>query len=457
MKKTLLLAGAAAVALTGMAGVEKTVYPDMDGLSCTNLWNVSRTLDNNEFNASEFAQFNNKTRSTAVMGDVLLVAQSKTMVEGENSNDYATLMHYDLYTGKYLKSVQLSVNGTPISGLLCANQIGVDDAGNLWMVGLTGDSNKTPFKIYHVLDINTGETELAATIEVPEDEKNTTARRHDYYDLVGDVTGKTMNAVFMTPVANDDQCSIIGFAREQGSDQWTPHMDAGEYAVGICMDTYPAGQTTWNGAPMLRIVRDEDNSASTFYVDAFVTPPTLYDNSSAMIDNFGSVAGELVPTNGANGCTEFELGGDTFLVYALRDYDGAPGSQVSVTKFGDDLSFESMKGMWVLPQDGFGTITDTGSRMFGMNPVKRIDSNGNEAIYLALAKCNGGMAAYRIAQPGFDASQFEAGVNDIVADDTTANATVEYFNLLGESVANPAAGQLVIKRQGNTVEKMIVR
>ena len=44
-----------------------------------------------------------------------------------------------------------------------------------------------------------------------------------------------------------------------------------------------------------------------------------------------------------------------------------------------------------------------------------------------------------------------------VATDTNADAPVEYFNLQGIRVAAPQAGQLVIKRQGTSVEKLIVR
>lgn len=49
-----------------------------------------------------------------------------------------------------------------------------------------------------------------------------------------------------------------------------------------------------------------------------------------------------------------------------------------------------------------------------------------------------------------------AGVDDIISD-SNADAPVEYFNLQGVRVANPAAGQLVIKRQGSEVTKMVVR
>lgn len=44
-----------------------------------------------------------------------------------------------------------------------------------------------------------------------------------------------------------------------------------------------------------------------------------------------------------------------------------------------------------------------------------------------------------------------------VSTDNDANAPVEYFNLQGVRVANPEAGQLVIKRQGSIVTKEIAR
>lgn len=48
-----------------------------------------------------------------------------------------------------------------------------------------------------------------------------------------------------------------------------------------------------------------------------------------------------------------------------------------------------------------------------------------------------------------------AGVDDVAVD--AANAPVEFYNLQGVRVDNPAAGQLVIKRQGGKVSKIIVK
>lgn len=48
-----------------------------------------------------------------------------------------------------------------------------------------------------------------------------------------------------------------------------------------------------------------------------------------------------------------------------------------------------------------------------------------------------------------------SGIGSIFAEDN--NAPVEYFNLQGQRVSNPAAGQLMIKRQGTKVTKVVVK
>lgn len=49
----------------------------------------------------------------------------------------------------------------------------------------------------------------------------------------------------------------------------------------------------------------------------------------------------------------------------------------------------------------------------------------------------------------------EAGISDVTVDNE--NAPVEYFNLQGMRVNEPAAGQVVIRRQGTKVEKIFVK
>ena len=51
----------------------------------------------------------------------------------------------------------------------------------------------------------------------------------------------------------------------------------------------------------------------------------------------------------------------------------------------------------------------------------------------------------------------ESGIEDIVTDNVDENAPVEYFNLQGIRLSEPAAGQIVIRRQGSKVSKILVR
>ena len=77
-----------------------------------------------------------------------------------------------------------------------------------------------------------------------------------------------------------------------------------------------------------------------------------------------------------------------------------------------------------------------------------------QGAYLLTHKGTNGIGVYAIAEEGWEGPA-EGSVSDIVSDNS--NAPVEYFNLHGVRLDNPAAGQLIIKRQGTEVRKMIVR
>ena len=51
-------------------------------------------------------------------------------------------------------------------------------------------------------------------------------------------------------------------------------------------------------------------------------------------------------------------------------------------------------------------------------------------------------------------SDEQSGIEDVIVNN---DAKVEYFNLQGMRVENPAQGQILIKRQGTTVNKVIIR
>ena len=47
-----------------------------------------------------------------------------------------------------------------------------------------------------------------------------------------------------------------------------------------------------------------------------------------------------------------------------------------------------------------------------------------------------------------------SGVENVAADNDDADAPVEYFDLMGRLLAEPAAGSIVIERRGSSVRKV---
>lgn len=456
MKKLLLPALAVAMAMPAMAAVETTPYEVKAGLKCTSLYNVSRATSIDEFNADEFSKFKDKIRSIVSYKDYLVMAYSKKIAVAEDkTDDVAHLLLYNMKTGKFVKEVQLSVDGKFIQGTLCANSIGVDDFGHLWLCPLVFDSMKTPMSVYVIDDVETGATHLEASLVIPDEDKvEGVAFRHDFYDIVGDVTGKEGPSVFMTAPAKGGGTHVVGFRREQGASTWGAHMSDYGYVVQKYDDVFPAGTADWAGATMVHIVRDEEHSGSLFYVDAMSTHPILYNTSGTMMDNF-SAAPDAAPTKvEGNGVYELTLNGTTYMIASDREYGTEPGVQFRINKMGEGAAFEGSETLWLVPSNGLGTISDGGSRAMAIAVKVEKDTNGLEGAYVAVARANNGYAGYLIAPEAYVPNGM-GGVNDIVADDN--NAPVQYYNLQGVRLDNPAKGQLVIKRQGATATKTLVK
>ncbi len=84
--------------------------------------------------------------------------------------------------------------------------------------------------------------------------------------------------------------------------------------------------------------------------------------------------------------------------------------------------------------------------------LKNFIGDETEATTDAYSAFHGFLTAVQL--PTLSAS---TSIENVAVADTDTNAPVEYFNLQGVRIANPAAGQLVIRRQGNKAEKLIVR
>ncbi|MBD5170959.1 MAG: hypothetical protein HDT07_02990 [Bacteroidales bacterium] len=464
MKKSLLIASMALMgASSALAVTDGFTYETTDGIKCENLWIADRTSNMYGWNDFPFAQMYAKARTAAIAEDngknKVIVGWSKTMeVDGE-SNDFAHIVVIDFETGKTEKTVQMTCDGAPVKGLLCANQVGCDDFGHVWFAGYVASTYNaetqkfTPLTIYYVKDLNTGECVKAAELMIPEDETDAVGRI-DYCDLNGDVTRESAPCTVMTPLADPAQKPyVLGWRCEQGENEWVGAMD--DYVSAPLESTCPADLTSWGTAPMVRIVKSEDYAANLFYVDGFTTYPTLYDNSGAMLESFFS-ADELKPAAGTNGVGEFTIGDRNFIAYSIAQYNATPGCQVRVCELGENQSFEGMKSFWLLPENGLGEVSDGGTRMHAVETRAYPDANGKQGVNLLTYKCNNGMGVYGIGEDGWN-NPAMGGVEDIVADEDL-NAPVQYFNLNGVSVdGNNLPAGLYITRQGSKVNKVVVK
>ena len=450
-------------ASSAFAVTDGCTYEAKNGLTCNNVWIADRTSNMYGWNDFPFAQMFAKAR-TAALAEIdgknkVIVGWSKTMeVDGE-SNDFAHIVVINFETGKTEKTVQMTCDGAPVKGLLCANQVGCDDFGHVWFAGYVASTYNaetqkfTPLTIYYVKDMNTGECVKAAELMIPEDETDAVGRI-DYCDLNGDVTREKASCTVMTPLAAPAQKPyVLGWRCEQGENEWVGAMD--DYVSIAMEETYPAGQTTWNLAPMVRIVKSEDYAANLFYVDGFTTYPALYDTSGAMLESF-ALAEDLRPDAGTNGVGEFSFGGRDFIAYSMEQYANGGTCRIRVAELGDNQSFEGMESLWVLPENGLGDVSDGGTRYHAVEARLYPDANGKQGVNLLTYKCNNGMGVYGIGEEGWE-NPVLSGVNDIVAD-ADANAPVQYFNLNGVSVdGNNLPAGLYITRQGSKVNKVVVK
>ncbi|MCH5220598.1 MAG: hypothetical protein J1F20_08520 [Muribaculaceae bacterium] len=469
MKKSLLLASMALAVSSAFAATDGSTYETINGFTCTNKWINSQFHNPEGWNQYPFieemmpAKARTACLATVDGKDVVIVGFSHTV----DGSDLASLVLIDFATGNLIKTVQMTCDGEPVAGLLTANQVGCDQFGHVWFAGYVGTVYNAEadtygaLKIYKVDDMETGACSVAAALTVVEDEASDAAgARIDYCDLVGDLTLENAGCVVMCALASNNGAysytGVLGWAADQGADKWEPAMDG--YNVAFISDTYPDGQTDWGTGPMVRIVLNDDFTNDLFYVDGFTTCPSLYTPDGTIIDSFASAV-DLAPITGTNGVGEFALGGKNFIAYSLQDYANGGTCKVNVCELGADQAFEGMEHYWTVPGnedgEGLGNTSDGGTRIHAVETKVYTDANGKQGAYLLSYKCQNGIAVYAICEEGWeDPNAGDDAVNDIVVD---TNAPVQYFNLNGVEMNGNLTPGMYITRQGNIVNKVVVK
>ena len=470
MKKALLIAAAAAMAVPAFAAQKDgCTYAAIDGYTFENLWiNSVGTGQWHQYVTDGVFPTVEKITSGAALGDKIYIgssadwgvdeAGSPMMVDGNG-----LLLVFDYNTGEYIKSLDLTIDGAPYAGTLCANNIGTDDFGHLYVAGtvftpMSDDGTATPFKIY-IINPETGAMTLAVAPEIDEIKSG----RTDFVSVSGDLTREQAPLVVMAAPDQVSQSLVVyNWYYEKGSDEAVGNFSDGSIVAEL-EESYPE-QSNWGQCCKIFIVPDEDYSGALFYVDGNSTYPAIYDLEGGMTTSFADVVepGEkgsytFYPVAAPCGAVEFTLGDDAFLVYGFEEHTNGEAyserNRANLCRYGEIGDMSTLELVARFPEnglmnDGIGNAYG-GRRLHTFCPVTKTDANGKEAVEILNIKPGNGMSLYRLAQEGYTAGIESATV---VPDN---NAPVEFFNLQGMRVENPENG-LFIRRQGSNVTKVIL-
>lgn len=446
----LMLAGASAFAVT-----DGQTYESIDGFNCENLWVFDRFHAEEAYMGNPIASKNARTATTD--GTTIYVGLS-----GET----ATIEKFDLKTGAYLGSLALTKGGEAFSGTLAVNQVGFDEYGHFYAATYSANSKGDGQYEVYTVDLTTG-----AVTSVGDLFFDGGLGRIDYCDVIGDITGVEANATVMAVTCAADNMNVFKWVREKGSDEWMGGWTGQATFQAIeAGQTYPNGITGFSTGSVLKIVRDGSKSGNVnmFYIDGFTSAPALYGSDGAMIDNIsnadlkktdketGVTTGTVPePALGTNGIAEGSVGKTNLMIYSEGQYDAPHKCQAVITTVDENMSFESMKPLWIVPADGLGQTTD-GVRVHSLFCLPQKDGS---ALLLTF-KCYNGMGVYKITKKGDDSveSNVVAAANITVNGDVIAVSevaeSIEVFNVAGQKVAEarnasevaaPATGAYIVK------------
>lgn len=436
------------------AGTDPAEYYEVSNISCENKWLISRGLDESEWLNIPFAEQYNKVRNATIYGEgentKIVFGYSKTMTINELNNDYAHISIFNLQTGLYENEVQLTYNGEYISGLLCANEIGTDNYGNLWIIGTHFSGNT--FKVFRVKDINTGDCSLEGEISIPD---SIAYNRLYDYDIVGDITGQKSHAILMSSSSTSGSYYIYRWKRDKGvsNTEWKGDFNGAPIINGQNLQNQNGiilPNDGW-GSSNISIVDDETNSASNYIIDGIKNTPICFNIQNGIIGSFTN--SDLAPYVTENGVAIFKIKNKTFIAYTIGPYNiETYSNRINIAEI-EDYTLSNLQLYWTLPKLKFSSLNDTGTRNHCIWAKNIKDSNGNEGVYLLTYKSNNGLGLYLIAENGFN-ENLTVGINEPLSENIKC---ISRYNIFGQPISVPTHGINILKMSDGTTKKEIIR
>lgn len=387
-------------------------YSAVGGIEIKNLW--MRSVRNNYKNIV-FAGSGTYNRSMVAVGDYVYLSGRTD----NKSSATAFLEKYNALTGEHMGRLTLG-SAASVEFYPC-NTVMKDSDGEVFIANLT-ITQDAPLVIHHV------NLESGAVTEVARLSSTTQPTgRFDHVALLGQATKGNF---YVFAVAKDTG-NIVRWSIANGS-------VTEEKATAKAY--YPASATSFGLAPQIIPITPTD-----VFVDGANTGLTRYSfpggtREGSFLAN-ETVAPDVTTNNGG---TIFPLGDNMVVVFANGDQYSSASQSFKAVLTDKDLTFSGMRELWTLPQYGLGTV--------------------NSVTYQAVADyvvVGPGKVRFYVYVPGNGVSGYEisdtsvSGLEGVAIDE---NLPVEYYNLQGIKVnADNLVPGLYVKKQGNTVGKVLVR
>jgi hypothetical protein len=391
-------------------------YSDVNNIHIENMW--MRSIRNG-FGNIKFADDSGTgswNRSMVAVGDYVYLS-------GRTANSSSATAYIDKYngsTGEYLGRITLGANAS-VAFYPC-NNIMKDSNGNVCISNLIV-FNQGPLVIHHV-DLETGEATQVASIK----STNVPDGRIDHASIIGDVT--TGNFTVFGVATNTAKVLRWKFANGSYTE-----------AVATISSFYPTSVKSFGLAPRVIPVSEDD-----IFIDCSNTGLTRYTFSTGVRSGSFIANTSVAPENYANsGGTIFSLGNKKIVVYANSDETATPANTFKVVSTTRDLTFSDMQQLWVLPNNGFGSVY-SGTYQATADHVSLGD--GKARLYLYIP--GNGISAYELTDASY------SNIEDLETDNNTSKE--EFYNIHGIKIPkNNLTPGLYIKKQGNKTTKLIVK
>ncbi len=401
-------------------------YPNLktdetNSISMTNSWIRATSLGNFSQEGDPAGTLN---RDFVVVGDYVYI--SGRVENNQNSEIY--LAKYDRYTGEHIGDIALSTSGQAY--YYPCNNVMKDSKGTVCISNLTIDIASRPLYI-HKVNLETGALTLVAELS----SSSFSSQRIDHCEIYGDVESGNFYVFAPTPNAS----KVIRWTIENGELAKTEITTIGQH--------YPTS-SSFGIAPIIIPM-----SSTDFFVDGQLTSLTRYTfkagGTATLVDSFKNASYNGVPSQASyyNGGVVFDFAGEKYIGFTstvvTNQADVTEDHQFDIVKKNSSMDYNSMELAWSFPGNfDFGNHNAT-TKQAPMDYMANADGSGSIYVYVPGA----GIAAYTIKKVS------SSGIEETLINE---NAPVEYYNLQGLKVINPANG-IYIRVQGGKASKILVK